>query len=661
MARHVLVAIATAILIVQVDGVGGRAQGIQSVAGRGVIAGRVIDAETRSPVAGASVDLAPIRDGETITGDPISVRLTEAQARTRGVSGPQRMTTERDGAFAFSNLSPGIYTMVVQHPSYETGGYLGYTPNVDEGRLRLAGDEQRTGLQVPLIKYGAITGRVTDETDDPEVGIDVRLLRRELAGGTWRLADAQVVRTNDRGEYRFTKLKAGDYAVAVPSTVASAPAATVAMYARATADVTDQLAQSGALLPTTVAEAVGDARVAYRGPQGRHVRSADASGPPQLLVYPTTFAPPLAAAAASVILLKPGSEATTDIRLAPVTTFAVSGRLRGPNGPAPRTGVRLLPDWTQMLASDCGFEAALTATDENGEFKFLGVPSGAYRVAALIDKSGWAPTPGTVEAIPTLTVIGPRLLAAPMGSASDPVFWASRDVVVGDRDVTEVDLLFQSGARFSGRVLVTSSGRGAATAPTRGTLTGLRIVLSSVDRSRAGIVRPTTIKPEGNFETPAFPPGRYFLGVGLPIGWRVRSAMANGQDIFCGSVDLRSADVSDAVLTLTPDETLLAGTVRVDNASGATAAEAPPVVVAFPADISRWITSGMNEQCARRAVAYDGAFVLRNMTPGEYLVSAASGAGSLADPDIVRKIAQSATAVSVREGRNQMAALVVRR
>ena len=151
MARHVLVAIATAILIVQVDGVGGSVQGIQSVAGRGVIAGRVIDAETRSPVAGASVDLAPIRDGETTTGDPISVRLTEAQARTRGVSGPQRMTTERDGSFAFSNLSPGIYTMVVQHPSYETGRYLGYTPNVDEGRLRLAGDEQRTGLQVPLI------------------------------------------------------------------------------------------------------------------------------------------------------------------------------------------------------------------------------------------------------------------------------------------------------------------------------------------------------------------------------------------------------------------------------------------------------------------------------------------------------------------------------
>jgi hypothetical protein len=304
----------------------------------------------------------------------------------------------------------------------------------------------------------------------------------------------------------------------------------------------------------------------------------------------------------------------------------------------------------------------MTATDENGEFRFLGVPAGAYTVAALIDKSGWAPTPGTVEAIPTLTVIGPRLLAAPMGSASDLVFWASRDVVVGDRDVTEIDLSFQSGARFRGRVLVASTGAGsAASAPARGTLTGLRIVLSPVDRSRAGIMRPTTIRPEGDFETPAFPPGRYFLGVGLPIQWRVRSAVANGQDIFCGSVDLRSMDVSDAVLTLTPDETLVAGTVRVDNPSGPASAEVPPVVVAFPADTSRWIASGMNEQCARRAVAYDGAFVLRNMTPGQYLVSAGSSAVNLADPEVVRKIAQTATAVNVHEGHNQMAALVVRR
>ena len=500
----------------------------------------------------------------------------------------------------------------------QTGGYLGYTPNVYAGRLRLAGDQQLTGLQVRLIKDGAISGRVTDETDDPEVGIDVRLLRREPSGDTWRLTDAQVARTNDRGEDPFTKLKAGDYCVAVPSTVVSAPTASVALYAGAPPDVTGQLAQSGAFMPTTAAEAVGDARVAYRGPQGRQARSADAAGPPQLLVYPTAFAPSLAAAAGSVILLKPGGEATADIRLAPVTTFTVSGRLRGPNGPSARTGVRLLPDWTQTLASDRGFEAALTTTDENGEFRFLGVPGGVYTVATLIDKSGWAPTPGTVESIPTLTVIGPRTLAAPMGSFSDPVFWASREVVVGDRDVTEIDLSLQSGARFSGRVLVASSGGGSATsAPARTTLTGVRIVLTPVDRSRAGIARPTSIRPEGDFETPAFPPGRYFLAVGLPIQWRIRSAVANGQDIYCGSVDLRSVDVSDAVLTLTPDETSLAGTVRVDSASGAAATDTPPVVVAFPADISRWIASGMNQQCARSGVAYDGAYVLRNMTPGE--------------------------------------------
>ena len=661
--RSVTLWLAALVFFAQGAATSGRAGAAQNVAGRGVIAGRVVDAETRSPVLGASVELTPIRDGETVTGDPISVPLSDVQARARGLSGPQRVTTERDGTFSFSGLTAGTYTLQVQHSSYILGGYLGYTPKVDAGRLRLAADERRTGLEVRLNKYGVIAGHVTDETDEAEVNLNVRLLRPEPSGGVWRLAVAQVARTNDRGEYRFTKLKPGEYCVAVPSTVVSAPAAMVAIYARATSDVVDQLAQSGGLMPTTAAEAIGTARVAYRGPQGRQVHAATAPGSAQLLIYPTTFAPSATSPAISrSIVVGAGEEVTADIRLAPASTFSVSGTLRRSEGAVPRTAVRLVPDWADLLKSDRGLEAALTTTGDNGEFTFVGVPAGTYTASALIDKSGWAPTPGSVESLPTLTVIGPRTLAAPMGSARDPVFWASQQVIVGDRDVTNVDLSLQSGARFNGRVLIASAGgRSATSVPSRDVLAGLGIVLDPVDEGRAGVARPTSISVEGNFATPAFPPGRYFLAVRLPSQWRVKSAVANGQDIYCGGVDLRSVDVRHAVLTLTPDETSLTGAVRAENVAGTSGGDAPPVVVAFPANVNRWIASGMNQQCARSVIAYEGAFVLRNMTTGDYLVSAVRGSGNLADPEVVRRIAQTATAVTIHDGRNQLAALDVRR
>ncbi|HTN81932.1 MAG TPA: carboxypeptidase-like regulatory domain-containing protein [Acidimicrobiales bacterium] len=655
-----VVACLAALLLSLPDGMATGARGLQGGAEAGAhnatIGGRVVDAMTNQPVIGAQVELVPIRPGLTAGGDPISSPLSETQARSIGLTGPASLVTT-DGAFAFANLSAGTYTLAVRHPRYVVGGYLGYSPLGDFGRIQLAKSQHLTSLEVRLLKYPVVRGHVTDETRDPLVGVEVHALRRQLVGGSWHFAEAASTRSDDRGLFRFETLKPGEYVVAVPSTAVSAPETIVASYERAAPGVAEALSQSGALLPTAGAEAVGSLLISYRGPAGfrQHTETVPPATP--LWVYPSTFSPSATSPReATLISLAAGAEVTADVALAPVRSFSVSGTVRHGEAGAPRTSVRLLPEWADLLASTRGFEAAVATTDEEGDYRLLGVPPGRYVVTSLVDKNGWSPTPGSPESLATLTVVGPRALAAPTGSTSDPVLSATEYVGISDRDESGISLSLRPGPHVTGRIEID-----AGDAIPRDFFARIGLILAPVDSTRSGLVRPTLVDGQGRFTTPAYPPGRYALALRLPGTWRVKSAVGRAGDVYCSGLDMRDTDASDILITLTSRETTVTGEVRVLDVSQAAGVVLSPTVVAFPSDVGGWIDSGMNSQCGKAAVAFDGRFVLSNLTPGDYWIAPIAGgdAVNLADPEFVRRAVILGTLVTVHPGINRIPTFVI--
>ena len=71
-----------------------------------------------------------------------------------------------------------------------------------------------TDARLQLMKLAAISGTVRDDGGDPVVGVDVLAFRRaSLQGRPPVLAWDGRAKTDDRGQYRLTRLMPGDYYV----------------------------------------------------------------------------------------------------------------------------------------------------------------------------------------------------------------------------------------------------------------------------------------------------------------------------------------------------------------------------------------------------------------------------------------------------------------
>src|SRR5690606_23939070 len=70
--------------------------------------------------------------------------------------------------------------------------------------------------EIPMWRFAAVTGVVRDENNEPMVGVQVRVLRRDYVAGQRRLTLGASDTTDDRGFYRISALTAGDYIVSVP-------------------------------------------------------------------------------------------------------------------------------------------------------------------------------------------------------------------------------------------------------------------------------------------------------------------------------------------------------------------------------------------------------------------------------------------------------------
>src|SRR5262245_39615924 len=187
----------------------------------GIIVGRVIDADTGKPVAGAAV---------TLNGG-----MVVPQVVTRGANGnnivtppplPTRYLTDSEGRFAFRDLTRGGYSINANKSGYSDGAIGRMRPNGPGQTIQLL-DNQRIGdITIRVFKFASIGGTITDNRGEPVVNQQVRAYRRTLVAGRRMLSTSgPTTNTDDRGQYRFGNLTPGEYGIAVLSFQQTAPAA----------------------------------------------------------------------------------------------------------------------------------------------------------------------------------------------------------------------------------------------------------------------------------------------------------------------------------------------------------------------------------------------------------------------------------------------------
>ena len=181
---------AIAVLFLLVAAASGSLAQQASSGNNGSIHGTVIDSKTSQPLAGAIVGL----HGFGATGEANSV------------------STATDGRFAFSGLAAGRYRLTVTRNGYgesvagrgERGG--GTTVSLTAG-------QSVDDLVLRLTPTGVISGRITNERDEPLPGVLVQSMKSSYRSGHREFSDARAGFSDDRGEFRIWGLMPGQYYV----------------------------------------------------------------------------------------------------------------------------------------------------------------------------------------------------------------------------------------------------------------------------------------------------------------------------------------------------------------------------------------------------------------------------------------------------------------
>jgi carboxypeptidase family protein len=120
----------------------------------------------------------------------------------------QQTICDEEGNFKLTSLRSGAYAIHASSPGY-------VTPNNSDTQVYRPGEN----VLITMVKGGVITGRITDASGEPIVGIGVQAQKiRDLEGRRGStlptsLDDAASRRTDDRGIYRIYGLEPGVYLV----------------------------------------------------------------------------------------------------------------------------------------------------------------------------------------------------------------------------------------------------------------------------------------------------------------------------------------------------------------------------------------------------------------------------------------------------------------
>jgi hypothetical protein len=549
--------------------------------GTASVEGIVVRLGTNEPIAGVDLEL-------TDTQFP-PAGATPASPATAQPPAPAPFTAKSgsDGRFALRNLPSGAYKLVAARiggafvPSeYGQRGVLGrgVVFPIGEGEIK-------RDIRLEMAPVGTITGRVFDENARPVGHAAVLALTPMYRDGQQILNIAEIVHTDDRGEYRLFSLVPGKYFVAVrpeDSTRRTVPLSVVPPGRRGPTEqavtpvVTKRILASGETVEET------HQFVYYGG--STELRRAT----------PLNLAPGANIGAVD-IPISAGKTKALHIR-GKVVDGAIGGPAKGAN-------VRLIPRTfsAHMIVPQ-------TVTDANGEFDLTGVIPGSYELYFLgAQVPQRAPTPG----VPPPPPLPPLMTRVRLD--------------VGNEDVNGIAVVINLGSAIQGQIAIEGRQQNDPA------LAGLRINLDAVPTGVAMVGSQGAAVTDARFRVENVWPAVYRMSVqNLPPALYVKSIRLGNLDLLAQplTVPLQSDGIVEVVLG--SDSSIAEGRVvneRGEGFSNAKVALVPDVPLRGRLDLYRSAASDGS-----------GSFRLTRVPPGDYKVFAWEEAEDNAwtDPEFLR-------------------------
>ena len=612
--------------------------GADTTSGTGAISGVVTDATTGRPLAGAVVALQIIDRGP--------------------VGRAPRQVTDPRGRFLFRDLpASNDYLLTASHFGYAAGGYGRATPDASGVRLRLANDQWFADANVKLWRLGSISGRVTDEANEPVVGIAVTVYATKMISGQPYQVVGPVVTTDDRGVYRLAELQPGRYFVGALSSQSTVLAATP--------EGPPQwplggLASGGYSSNARLGGAVGAPAITTS--DTHRVAITNFGVPPsaengQPRAYPPTFHPGAIAMATAVQVEIGFNDARQgiDIQLRPVPATRVSGRVEGTAESVANMPLRMMPLNGERFGF--GSEVATTLVGADGSFTFENVPEGQYTIVAQkrvtefrIDDSSSrrvAEPPGvmsssiTVGSVPAAPGLG--FLATTMMHGGNA--WARTPIDVRGPEMKDVVVRLNPARRLVGRVVFEEGSKRP------GDRDHLWIGLEPANGDPS-LGLHTAFTKDGDktygFVFDGLMAGRYVLGRNLG-SWRVTSITWDVHDVTDTGVEISTGDIDGVVIHATDKLIGVTGAVRDERGQPASAG----AVIVFPVNRERWTNYGWSPTALwSQPIGGAGTYRLQYLPAGEYYVVAVPPAQAKAwtDPKFLQAAVAQAVKLSVAWG-----------
>jgi len=515
-----------------------------TAAATGRLSGRVVASDTGKPIKRARVFISGA-----------------------DIGGGRGMLTDDSGAFDFTNLPAGRYSITASKSGYIQLSYGQRRPLQAGTPLQLLDGQQLRSIDFALPRGGVISGRVSDETGDVMPGVAVQVLRYQYQQGNRQLTPAGQGQTDDRGVYRVWGLNPGEYYV---SAIARNDGAIGRGIPPAAAQVLeDAIGGRGR----------GNGRGAVLGAALATVASPDDQN--QLMYAPTYYPGVGSVAEAHPVTLGVSQELVdVDFTLRLVVTARVSGHVENGDGSWTAQGnVNLTPQGGSRAGGN-NFGGRIGA---DGQFSIANVPPGLYTLRAR-------------------------------NNDRDAPLYASQPLSVNG-DVNTVVVL-QKGGSLSGSLVFQP---GSTNAPSD--LTQVRVTAPSIDPDdNAGPMPNPRVNKDGTFTIDGVSVGDHLIranGGGGMRGWNLKSVTIDGRDVTDIPITVRSNQrINNVVVTFTDKINEINGTVTDVQGNAVT----EYTVLAFSSNSAVWRPS--SRQIATTRPDQTGMFKIRNLPAGEYYVVA---------------------------------------
>jgi protocatechuate 3,4-dioxygenase beta subunit len=549
-------------------------------------------------------------------------------------------STDANGAFAFTELPPGSFTLAASRPGYLDVTFGQRTPG--SGRpgtpIQLSAGQKVDDVTLRMPRTGILTGVVSDEFGDPVMGMQVRAWRFVRRSGERTLALAGNGSTDDRGIYRLAGLLPGDYVVATGARDTSETMMLDVMKMRELA-VEKAVAAGG--------DAGATWSYALPGIQG----SAQSGSGYPAIYFPGTMQ---SSGAVPVTLGISEERSGVDIQLQVAPLATITGSVVGPDGGLPPGGEVRLTESGSTLPAARVFSGPI---GRDGTFTISSVPPGQYtlsartnqRVAMRLSFDSTAAGVETQEVVVrNFELARETVVDAAAGQNAPEPLWGQADVSVDGRPLTNLVLPLRRGYEVSGMFAFD----GPPPEPPDLSRIRVRLQPAGAGAETAMPVLNAIYAAGGRFTLRGVTPGRYRLTAsGLPSGWTLKSALFGGRDILDTMLEVTGGDeLSGGIVTFTRESTGLSGMLQ--DHSGKPISDF--TIVVFPADRRFWLPMARRIQAVRPGT--DGRFSFRDLPAGDYRLIAVVDPepGEWFDPAFLDQLAGAAMPIALNEGERKV-------